>query len=348
MKLRKSSIVAIVCAIVLFLNAACAPQASPSPTAAVPQPTATLPPVPTETTMPPTPTLPPTVTPSPTPQQPVTSYASALPLFNYDPKAPFDVKITSEKTQDRITIHDITYKAANPQFATLVGGRIAAFVVTPPGSGPFAGVLFVHGLGSGWGNRGEFLNDAIALAKKGVVSVLPAGLFPWIITHEGTAQADQLNVIHQVIELRRSLDLLLAQPGVDPQRIAYVGHDYGAMHGAVLSGVEKRIQSYVLMAGDSNYSNWALQYFVHPADPDTYMQQMAAVDSVTYLPHAAPAQLYFQFGKQDGYVSQEAADAQVAAASQPNKVDWYDADHTLNDQATADRLAWLDSQLDLK
>ena len=297
--------------------------------------------------MPPTPTLPASTT-TPTPLAWPLTYADALPLFEYNQTAPFDLKTTSDKVQDGITIHDVSYAAANPKFAVTNGGRITAYIVTPPGKGPFAGILFMHGLGSGWGNRGEFLNDAESLAHQGVVSVLPAGLFPWEVSHEGAGPGDQMNVVNQVTELRRALDLLLAQPGVDPQRIAFVGHDYGAMHGAVMAGVEKRVKAYVLMAGDSNYSNWAISYFIHPADTDTYKKLMAAVDPVSYLPHAAPASLYFQFGKTDEYVSQEAANQQFDAAVQPKKVDWYDAGHTLNDQATQDRLAWLALQLDLK
>ena len=52
-------------------------------------------------------------------------------------------------------------------------------------------------------------------------------------------------------DLRRALDVLLAQPGVDPKRIAYVGHDFGAMYGAVLAGVDRRVSVWAL-AGRHN------------------------------------------------------------------------------------------------
>lgn len=55
-------------------------------------------------------------------------------------------------------------------------------------------------------------------------------------------------MIDETIEVRRALDLLLAQPQVNRKRIGFVGHDYGAMYGALVAGVEKRVKAYVLIA----------------------------------------------------------------------------------------------------
>jgi len=287
-------------------------------------------------------------TPSPTPEPTPLTYAEALLMLQTLPSTPFDLQVVSSEVQDGVTIQDITYAAADPQYTMVYKGRIKAYIVTPPGNGPFAGILFAHGLGSNWGNRDEFLQQAIDLAHQGVTSILPTGLFPWTVSHTGVALEDQISILKQVIELRRSLDLLLNQPNIDPNRIAFVGHDYGAMHGALLAGVDKRVTAFVLMTGDINYSNWALGYFVRPARPKDYQQSLAAVDPVSYLPNAAPAALYFQYARQDGFIDPKQAEELYAAASQPKKIDWYDAGHTLNDQAREDRLAWLASQLELK
>lgn len=328
-----------------FLLGACAPKDSiPGTWAATTLEEGTL----TPTGLPPTPT---SVSPSPavTSSPPTLSYEETLPLFHYEPSAPFDVEIVSEQVQAGAIVQDLTYQAADSQFTQQAGGRIDAYLVKPAGNGPFAGVLFMHGLGAGWGNRREFLDEAVGLASQGVVSVLPAGQFPWLVSFTGVPETDHMNVINQVVELRRSVDFLLAQAGVDPQRIAFVGHDYGAMHGAVLAGVEKRIKAYVLMAGDSNYSDWAFQYFTEPADRDAYRRFMAAVDPVSYLPHATPAAIFFQFGGRDRFINQETSNQQVDAASQPKKLGWYaDAGHTLNAQASRERVDWLTEELDLK
>ena len=139
----------------------------------------------TPTMLPPTPSA--TAFPGPI------TYEEALPLFKYDASAPFDVTVNSENVQSGATVMELTYQAADAQFTSKTVGRIVAYLVKPAGDGPFAGVLFMHGLGSGWGNRKEFLDEAVALAGRGVVSLLPMGIFPWMVPFTGDAQTDQMN-----------------------------------------------------------------------------------------------------------------------------------------------------------
>jgi dienelactone hydrolase len=258
--------------------------------------------------------------------------------------------VLSEKEKDGVIIQDLTYVAADSDYTSQTAGRIAAYLIKPSKTGSYAGIVYLHGLGGSWGNRREFLDEATSLAQQGVVSLLPTGQFPWVVSYTGVGEKDQMSVIKQVIELRRSFDFLLVQPGVDAKRIAFVGHDYGAMNGAVLSGVEKRIKTYVLMAGDSNYSDWDIMYFSKPSNENSYRKLMSAVDPITYLPHAAPSDLFFQFGGLDSFISKEAADESINAASEPKKVGWYDsANHPMWDkQADLERLTWLKQKLNLK
>jgi hypothetical protein len=143
-------------------------------------------------------------------------------LFAYDRSRALDLKEVSAKEQDGVTVRDVDYAAY-----TSTRGRIKAFLVEPAGKGPFAGVLFFHWYGRPKGNREQFLDEAIALAKQGTISVLIQGYFPWGVAPVD-AQTDRQRVIDETIEVRRALDLLLSSPKVDRKRIAFVGHDYGA------------------------------------------------------------------------------------------------------------------------
>src|SRR5258706_9716132 len=74
------------------------------------------------------------------------------PSFDYDRANPLDIRIAGTETRGTVRIDDIS-------FATLEGGRTAAYLVTPPGRAMAAGALFVHWYDSEspLSNRKQFL-----------------------------------------------------------------------------------------------------------------------------------------------------------------------------------------------
>jgi uncharacterized protein len=151
-------------------------------------------------------------------------------IFNYDAKQPFDT--TCESLTGRT---DAEIKGCG--FTGPSGGRLNFILVTPKNvKPPFAGVLFQHGGGQSMTN---YVSEALILARAGVVSMItdaPArgeGKNSEINTMKLEAARDYQAEV--VITERRALDCLLQQPGVDPKRIAYVGHSYGGTAGGVLA-----------------------------------------------------------------------------------------------------------------
>lgn len=265
-------------------------------------------------------------------------------LFAYDSSRDFDLKEESTKRQDGVTIRDVNYAAYAPKH-----GRIKAYLIQPDGKGPFAGLLFFHWLGESKSDRTEFLDEAVALGKQGTASILIQGYFPWLEAPTD-GPADHQQVIDQTIEVRRALDLLLSQSKVDKRRIGFVGHDYGSMFGSIVSDIDKRVKTYVLIAGMGTFSDWSLKYWKGPSKngAEVYKQAVKDVDPIGYVSHAAPASLLFQFANHDKYISKEVADTFFAAASKPKEVKWYDATHDLHiEEARKDRREWLTKQLRL-
>lgn len=269
---------------------------------------------------------------------------NAVQLFGYDRSVAFDLKETSAKEQNGVLIRDVNYAAYASRH-----GRIKAYLVKPQGPGRFAGILFFHWLGNSKSDRTQFLEEAKALAQQGVVSLLIQGFFPWL-EPPTEGNADRQQVIDQTIEVRRALDLLLLQPEVDPKRVGFVGHDYGAMYGSIVAGFDKRVKAYVLIAGMGNFGDWSLKYWPATAaqGAQVYRQVMKEVDPIRFISRANPARILFQFANRDTYISKSVADEFFGAASEPKQVKWYDSEHDLNiEAARVDRRAWLTQQLGL-
>src|SRR5688572_9393992 len=63
-------------------------------------------------------------------------------MFDYDASAPLEILEDDVEDRDGIAVHDIEFASPIPDT-----DPVSAFLVVPPGEGPFAGVLFVHWLG---------------------------------------------------------------------------------------------------------------------------------------------------------------------------------------------------------
>lgn len=253
------------------------------------------------------------------------------------------------------------------------GDRVPAYLVIPHGGGTYPAIIWGHWLkkGSPLANKDEFLEEALVLARAGVLSLLIDA--PQIRHDFAPEEKDPLDAakqqsdasLHQVIDLRRAVDLLLNRRDVDPKRIAYVGHSWDAHTGAILAGVESRICCFVLMA--SGYSDEEDTFASH--DPATvahvkeigadrvrdYFREYAYDDPVYFLGHTNNESIFLQFASADHGpdVSPEAYKARAqryldAFSSKDKQMAIYDAPHALNAAARLDRVRWLQKHLGFK
>ncbi|MGI8819542.1 MAG: alpha/beta hydrolase family protein [Chthoniobacterales bacterium] len=266
--------------------------------------------------------------------------------FQDDTRHPLDMQETGTRAQDGVTLHEITYALAD-------GTRNAATVVTSNAGSSFRpAVLFVHWYGppAASSNRSQFLPDAIELAKAGAVSLLIDT--PWSrpeYFQERKREDDFARSVEQVKDLRRALDVLVSQPNVDRQCVAYVGHDFGAMYGALAAAADLRVRFFVFIAGTQSFSDWFLYGPKPPEDVrQKFIEEMAPLDPIRYLPKIQGPVL-LQFADHDEHVTKERAEALAAAAPEPKAVRVYHSDHEIrNDTARRDRLAWLKENLKLQ
>lgn len=241
------------------------------------------------------------------------------PTFAYDRHQGFDyVDKGVVNRHYPIKIHDVS-------FASSRSGRVHAYLVVPPGNGPFPAVIWAHGSGV---TRQDLLLQATWFAARGSIDLVPDDPFERDPNLSFASAARQrAAIVQQVVDLRRSVDLLQSRHDVDPKRIAFTGLSFGAIQGALLAGAEPRIKAFDLQSGRGRSLGPGL-------DPRVWIRRS----------HAA---FFIQDGLHDQVVPRAQLEALARAAPQPKIVRWYDAPHGLNTRAVHDQLRWLAKELGL-
>jgi len=242
------------------------------------------------------------------------SFEQRRALFNYDKSDPLEIITKASFQEGAVKISDVIFSGKKNK-------PVSAFIVEPQQNGLHSAVIFVHW---GFGTRTQFLEEATRLAKQGTVSALLS--VPFL--------GSRKHFIRSVTNIQRITDILLTRHDIDPSRMAYVGHSWGATLGAILSGLETRFRTMVLMAGTPQFSRKA---------PGGDMED---IDGVAFLNQASRGNYLLQFAEADQFVSTQEAELFVHSLNAPKQVRWYPGGHGLEQQAaTDDRLAWLSSQL---
>ena len=264
--------------------------------------------------------------------------------FKYDSK-PLDL------TSKRTSYGDADVKVEDVSFAGPGDTRLTGYLVTPvsESSDRRPAVVYAHGAG---GDRQEMLDEARYMAETGAVTLTldmiysPSRAEALPTTGMEAVRANSALEVECVREIRRAVDLLQSLDSVDEGRIGYVGWSAGARMGALISGVEHRIEAFDLIAGGaapiSEYVNAA------PAELRAELREIfETTDTLHYVGLAKPSALLFQLGRQDEVVPEAALRELARAGSEPKDVRWYDTGHAPSEELWADSRDWLGKELEV-
>ena len=220
-------------------------------------------------------------------------------LFQYDQAASLDIQEVSRRVEDDLSIVEITY--ASPK-----GGRVPATLIIPDDMGSLAGLVM---------QRSMELEFGMQYAHYGAVVIYidPPSFRPQDTGPRGIltfTEQDRAEQIQLILDLRRAIDLLMARPDVDPERIAYLGVSYGGAMGGLLAGVEDRLQAYVLIVGDGGL----VTHVTNPEDltlpPAEFFEEYSAwidgmwpIEPIHFVNHPAPIPILFQNATRDQYTN---------------------------------------------
>lgn len=256
-----------------------------------------------------------------------------------------DVRLLGRRVEDGLESHLFVIQ-------TPFGYRRVAELFRPVDGEDLAAILYIH-----WyepeshdSNRSQFVAEAKELARARAGCLLVETLWSDPDFFIKRTQADDMqNSMEEVVNIRRAMDLLLSQPGIDPERFGFVGHDFGGMYGVLAGSLDQRPKQYVIMAATPRFPDWYLYLPKLEGEVrEAFIGEMSTIDPIAHAARLSPAPILFQFGLNDPHVPQERAEEFFAAAQEPKAVQWYEAGHGLNDDATGDRKKWLRERLGLK
>ncbi len=281
--------------------------------------------------------------------------------FDYSRQAPLGLEELGVEKRDNTLLIDMEYIG-------FADHRVPAYLVVPKGDGPFTAILWGHWMmpGSPMRSREEFLQEALMLAKSGVMSLL---IDTPMVRPNYTAKdrkEDPLEWAMQssddekqfVVDLRRGVELLLSRRGVDKNHIGYVGHSFSAHAGMIFVAVEKRVTAAVLMASgysdeedvrsasSGDFADW--KKAVGEEKMDEYFQNYAWDDPANFLGHTDGKSIFLQFATKDPVSKQQAQKYLDKLSAKDKKMEFYEAGHALNAAARLDRDRWLQQKLRFK
>jgi dienelactone hydrolase len=246
-------------------------------------------------------------------------------LAPWPERVPPDVEVTEEVEAEgyrrRRIVFDTEDTMSVPAYLLVPDGRTAAgaAVLAVHGHGP--GKSRVGGLDPGEVPGGDY---AAELARRGYVVMAPdlrcfGERLDW---NPPENYACDTNLVHQVMggwnpltqnlwDLARAVDVLQADPLVDPARVGMVGFSYGATVTLFLAALDSRVAAAVVSA---YFSSWAESHKV----PWNMCGSQVLPGMLGRMEHAdigalvAPRPLLIETGNQDPLFPQAAAEASVA------------------------------------
>ena len=287
---------------------------------------------------------------------------------DYDPKLPFDVKVSeSAVVEDSGEFFGIErhrhYEKVAFSMQTRKDERMPVILTLPAKrTGKVPAIILLHGIGQSKGfveeictpfNEGGFAMACFDQSMQGERKI-QGGLLqqaiafrqrPWKTINDG----------------RRLIDYLQTHPDIDPDRIYLSGASYGSITGSSLTAFDKRIKAADLVVGGANIrvlldapliTDAVHQPVLHWIGKQIVAFIMQPADPMNWVSGTAGTPVLMQNGSLDKLVSPDAGKELFKHLGEPKEIRWYPCNHPGLDkgqvkiilQMLDEGLVWLQAQ----
>jgi len=265
----------------------------------------------------------------------VPEWSALLAQYDYDAAAPLNAVVDKESPGLLGTEIALHFTSAN-------GEKVPGLLFLPPegaGKAPYPCVVGLHGLG---GSKSDIRVAAMMIVPKGIAVLALDAQYHGDRKQDGkTLVGPDFALMRQafiqtIIDYRRGLDYLATRPDIDCKRLGLVGASMGGIMGAVLTAVEPRLRTAVLVVAGGDWRTLLAQSTNDAAvkireaikgQPPSVMDPLDQIDPIYYVGHISPRPLLMQNGRRDDVVLPACARALWEHAGEPKAIDWYDSGH---------------------
>ena len=251
--------------------------------------------------------------------------------YQIDPHVAINVKATELGSSDSLGEH--------LSFVNHQRERVTGIFKRPPGSGPFACVLLLHGMGA---NKEDLLKSIGGwILQKGIAVLALDAKHHGERANVRNLDVEQIDdtMMTSVVEYRMVLDYLNKRGDVDMQRIGLIGYSMGGWSGAILAGVDSRIQASVLCVSCDSVIDMIDGLPVSKRLPAHYIAPS------NYVGHIAPRAMLMINGRNDPLTRPENVRRMFDAAGEPKELIWASSDHHLPASVMRRGVEWLVQKL---
>lgn len=236
-------------------------------------------------------------------------------------------------------------------YNNVAGDPVTGIIAYPPDRPTEVGVLVIPGLPE---SAAQSLEPLALLSCAGATALaidppyVREGRMADPLTFDITDREEQIQFI---IEAKRGIDVLEEAGAI---RFGVTAVSWGVSIGAMLAGLEDRVDAFALMIGHGGL----VERFLPDGEPvgplvnvsdeqrELWVEAMEPLDAARYVGNST-ANLLFQNGRTDPFVTADSAERLHAEAPSTSDVIWYDAGHEVTPEMIADHFGWLGDKLGL-
>jgi len=277
--------------------------------------------------------------------------------YLYDADQPLEETMELEEETETYSKYRVTYVSVNNM-------TVPALYIVPKSGETFPALIFMNGKG---GSKDDIMPYADRLVAEGfaVFAADPQYHGERKRAHRkinGRHIFTMVGAIRQtVLDYHRGIDFLSSRPEINTEGILYLGGSMGGIIGAIVCGVDTRIDACVLTVAGGPWTEMAKK---NPLDQDAaemnefrkennlswdqLQELLDPADPVNFVGLISPRPLLMINGKNDIIVPPRATKILFEHAKQPKEIRWMNYSHMLPyDELLPGVLAWAKEKMSL-